>query len=700
MPFLPLTRILLRLRIGTRLVLSSAALILLLVVPALAMLARLEQLSQAFEQLSSQRLLLLRLAGEINLHANDAARKLLVLISAPRPQRVEAYAAVDSSNRKIDEGMKMLAARLPGGQANASLRELEGSLAIFRRAYDSTVDLIEAEDVQAAREMMAQETELTLGMLSSAAERLLQVQQAEMEGQAKRLQRDIQQDRWMLLGLCGAAALLGGLVALSVRRSITIPLGETEAAARRMAEGDYNARAPLHGGDEVARLAGTLNGLAEAVSEREQRIMHLANTDAMTGLAQRARFIVEANESLHQHLGKKGMAALLCLDLDRLKTINALIGFDAGDAVIRLAAERLAEHLGPTVALGRLAGGTFAALAPVRDAAAARTLAEELRLHVERPTSWMGQTLDLSISCGVALAPEHGKQGEALLRLAEQALYDAKRQKTGLRVFSAMTEVARQQDLTLASQLQQAMQENELRAYLQPKLCLRSGELVGCEALIRWVHPERGLVPPVEFIPFAERTGRISQLTRWMLAEALRLMAECPLGTLSIAVNISTHDLHDRELFDHLRDLLWASHVEPQRLTLELTESGLMDSDQDPVALLQGLRTLGVRLAIDDFGTGHSSLAYLQRLPVDELKIDRSFVSNVDLEPRSYELLETIVRLGHSLGLSVTAEGIEREGELDALRRAGCDVVQGYLLGRPMPVDKFMSWRSEHKPRS
>jgi len=225
-----------------------------------------------------------------------------------------------------------------------------------------------------------------------------------------------------------------------------------------------------------------------------------------------------------------------------------------------------------------------------------------------------------------------------------------------------------------------------------------SQRIVGAEALIRWQHPQRGFMPPGDFIPFAERTGRIRLLTRWMLQGAIALLADPAFDGLNLSVNLSTHDLGDANLDTQLAQWLQASRVDPVRLTLEITESGLMDRSDDPIALLYRFKRIGVRLAIDDFGTGHSSLAYLQRLPVDELKIDRSFVRDVDLEPRRFELLNTIVQLGKSLGLVVTAEGVEREGELSAIRRVGCELVQGFFTGRPMPQDEFVRWIEKRRP--
>jgi predicted signal transduction protein with EAL and GGDEF domain len=263
-------------------------------------------------------------------------------------------------------------------------------------------------------------------------------------------------------------------------------------------------------------------------------------------------------------------------------------------------------------------------------------------VSLEVPLERDGQRLDLSIAIGVAVSPTHAQDAEGLLQRAEHALFEAKRLRLGMQVYNAAQDSARRQDLGLASALRQAVEHNELRVHLQPKLALQDdGSLccVGAEALIRWQHPQRGFMPPGDFIPFAERSGRIRELTRWMLERVIELLAEPAFAGLSLAVNLSTQDLHDQHLDLTLHALLQVAGVAPERLTLELTESGLLEPGEDPVMLLQRLKDVGVKLALDDFGTGHSALAYLQRLPIDELKIDRSFVRDVHDDARREALL-------------------------------------------------------------
>ncbi|WP_077036212.1 bifunctional diguanylate cyclase/phosphodiesterase [Pelomonas sp. KK5] len=416
--------------------------------------------------------------------------------------------------------------------------------------------------------------------------------------------------------------------------------------------------------------------------------------DLLTGLPLRTRFVADAGRELAREPGAP--AALLCLDVDRLKTVNGVLGYEAGDSLLLGLAQRLAQ-LRTTVGVrcGRLSGGTFVALVPLADAQGWRTAVSQLQAVLNHRQLWHGQTLDLTVSIGVALHPDHGLGTETLLQRAEQAMFEAKRLRTEVALYDPEFEADRLSHLSLLSELETAIADGQLRQFLQPKLGVADQRLASVEALVRWQHPVRGWLPPSEFVPFAESTGRIRQITQWMLEQAIATLArwraegrEAP----PIAVNISTLDLQDGLLPARIEALLSRAGVPAELLQLELTETGLMASTQDPIHVMHSLRRLGVRLAIDDFGTGQSSLAYLQRLPVHELKIDRSFVDGVDQDAKRQELLGSIITLGHGLGLQVSAEGVENAAELAVLKRLGCDLVQGYLLAKPMDVARFEAW--------
>jgi EAL domain-containing protein (putative c-di-GMP-specific phosphodiesterase class I) len=303
--------------------------------------------------------------------------------------------------------------------------------------------------------------------------------------------------------------------------------------------------------------------------------------------------------------------------------------------------------------------------------------------------------VDISAGIGIACWPEDGDSADLLLNRAEIAMHAAKARAAGTLRYEAQLDSSSSQTLSLLTDLRHAMERSELRMYLQPKIDVASGAVVGAEALVRWRHPQRGLVPPMEFIPFAEQTGFIRHITLWVLEQAARQWQalQPAQGQLRIAVNLSTRDLLDLEFPERIA-MLCARHDTPTAgLCLEITESAIMDDPQRAEATLNRLAALGFKLSIDDFGTGYSSLAYLKRLPVDELKIDRSFVMAMESDESDATIVRSTIDLAHNLGLSVVAEGVENNAALAALRALHCDEAQGYFISRPLPAEEFAGWR-------
>ncbi|MCV2371278.1 putative bifunctional diguanylate cyclase/phosphodiesterase [Roseateles oligotrophus] len=700
MPFL-----LPRLRIGPRLALVFSVLLVLLMLVAGMAISRFAHFSSALTTLVSEQALTLELINDISAGSEDAARKLLVLISTKRDNRVRAYTEIDSANQRLNKSMLQLDERLPAGPRREAFVLMRGRLEQYREHYGENVDLLEADDFEEARRMLGGETEASLSSLAEAIRDLSSAAQVAAFDEATRLREQIGRDRNAVLLACLLALILGLGLAAAVTSGITGPLSNTEAGAGLIASGNYAHRISVNANDEVGRVSSAVNTLAQAVGDRERQLQHQANTDLLTGLAQRGHFIRQGDEKLSKLPQGQDSAVLLCLDVDRLKAINNILGFEAGDAVLVGAAGKLQALFNTKrcLGLGRLAGGTFVALLRLpgsNNALEAQTVANEVLQAVQHIVCWQGQTLDLSISIGMALFPEHGQGCEALLRLAEQAMFESKRMRSHASLYVPTLEAARKQQLSLLSDLQEAVAQNQLRQFLQPKVSALDGSLRGVEALVRWQHPVRGWLPPNEFVPFAEHTGRIRQITQWMLERAVRTLSTWHAQglQLSLAVNVSTLDLQDPGLVGRVASLLKEAELPAHLLHLELTESGLMAAGPEPIQVMHSLHELGVKLSIDDFGTGQSSLAYLQMLPVHELKIDRSFVDGVNFDARRQELLGSIVKLGHSLRLTVTAEGVETEAEMAILRNAGCDLVQGYLVAKPMDTPAFEQWREQYRP--
>jgi predicted signal transduction protein with EAL and GGDEF domain len=356
--------------------------------------------------------------------------------------------------------------------------------------------------------------------------------------------------------------------------------------------------------------------------------------------------------------------------------------------------------------VARLGGDEFAVLLRNGDADLARSVAERIGAAFDAPLTLEEHTIDMGAGIGMACWPQHASDADTLLSRAEVAMYAAKRRTQGPLMYDASIDASSSQTLSLLTELRRAVEQNELRLFLQPKLLLDNSRVGGAETLVRWIHPSRGLVPPMEFIPFAEQTGFIRTLTIWVFEEAARhwLMLQAQGMSLTLSVNLSTRDLLDPDLPQKFDALLVKHRVPAEAFCLEITESAIMDDPQRALGTLNRLSALGFRLSIDDFGTGYSSLAYLKRLPVDELKIDKSFVMNMVEDLDDAKIVRSTIDLAHNLGLSVVAEGVENSKVWDALRELSCDEAQGYHMGKPMPAPEFSAWSAawiaRHRPRT
>ena len=513
--------------------------------------------------------------------------------------------------------------------------------------------------------------------------------------EAVRPPRDLQ------IGLA-AVTLLGffvfGLVALLAGRRVTSPLRALSNAAERLGAGDYDA--PLRGldrPDELGQLARAFDQMRTSVGEKQQQILKLAYWDSLTGLPNRVQFRDAVRDAISdaKARGDAATIAVIMLDLDRFKHVNDVLGYRVGDLLLGRVAERLSQQIvrgGDVVA--RLGGDEFAVLLRDGDASLAASVATRISAAFAVPLQLEEHTVDMGAGVGMACWPQHATDADALLSRAEVAMYAAKRRTEGPLMYDAAFDAASTQTLSLLTELRQAVEQGELRLYLQPKLGLDTGRVSGAEALLRWLHPVRGLVPPMSFIPFAEQTGFIRVLTMWVFEEAARhwLTLHSEGIVLTLSVNLSTRDLLDPELPQKFDALLVKHRVPAEAFCLEITESAIMDDPARALATLNRLSALGFKLSIDDFGTGYSSLAYLKRLPVDELKIDRSFVMSMEKDLDDAKIVRSTIDLAHNLGLTVVAEGVENSKSWEMLRELSCDEAQGYHMGRPMPASDFVVW--------
>jgi diguanylate cyclase (GGDEF)-like protein/PAS domain S-box-containing protein len=422
---------------------------------------------------------------------------------------------------------------------------------------------------------------------------------------------------------------------------------------------------------------------------------HQARHDALTGLANRTLFGARIEHAIEAARAAGGMTAVMVMDLDRFKEVNDSLGHHAGDELLQEVGRRLSSVLRSSDGVARLGGDEFGILLPhPRDIGSVTAVVQKLVEAMQEPITVQQLPLVVEASIGIALFPDDGLDVDTLLRAADVAMYTAKEEKTGFGFFDGSTHQLDLARLTLVGELRRALEKQELVLHYQPQALLGSGEVRSVEALLRWRHPERGLIGPSEFVPLAQQTGLIRPLTLYVIREALSQCREWERQglELGVAVNVSARNLLDVEFPAQVKSLLDAAELDAGRLELEITEDAVLTDPVRTKAILEELAAMGVRLAIDDFGTGYSSLAYLKRLPIGSIKIDRSFVIGMAADEDDATIVRSTIDLARNLGLAVVAEGVETEPIWAVLRELGCTVAQGYYLSRPLPPEDLGSW--------
>ena len=468
---------------------------------------------------------------------------------------------------------------------------------------------------------------------------------------------------------------------------------------------------------DARQLQGVLLGgllllylvLFRIVADASKRLRNQAETneyqafhDVLTGLANRGLFRDRVQQAIREADREGWLMGVMLMDLDRFKEINDTLGHHRGDVVLQQIAARLNEVLRDTDTVARLGGDEFAVLLPhIPDPASAIHVAEKIRESLHRPFVIEGMGLDVHASIGISFFPGHGEDVDVLLQRADVAMYLAKAANSGCEVYAAERDQYSPSRLALVGELRRALQDEEFVLYYQPKVDLKTGESSTVEALIRWDHPMRGMIPPNDFIPLAEHTGLIEPLTMYVLDKALRQVRQWSDSgiDLTVAVNMSPRNLLDLNFPDHVEALLKKWKLPPGALQLEITESTLVSDPTRAMGILGRLNQMRVEMSIDDFGTGYSSLGHLRQLPVKELKIDKSFVMNMGINESDAIIVRSTIDLGRNLGLRVVAEGVETAEIWRQLVRLGCDYAQGYYRSRPMPADDLPRWLSLARPK-
>ena len=443
---------------------------------------------------------------------------------------------------------------------------------------------------------------------------------------------------------------------------------------------------------EISNLIEAFQEMDEKVSQRQGALEHQALHDHLTGLPNRLM--------LNQHLEYQLLAAkrnnknfsLLLMDLDHFKDVNDSLGHAIGDILLINTSKRLTEHIRKSDTVTRLGGDEFAILLPEANSSEAELIIKNIINSIEKSFVIDGNTINIGISIGIACFPDDGTDATTLMQHADMAMYVAKRNQIGFSHYDESEDFISSNRLTLITDLRNALDNDSLKLYFQPQVDIDGLAVIGAEALLRWEHPEYDFIQPEKIVELAEYIRIIHQLSIWVLEKAIE---QCSYWhqqgeQISIAVNLSVHDLTNTKLCENIDSLLKQYNLESNFLTLEITESGMMENPARSTEVLNTLSSMGINLSIDDFGTGFSSLSYLKQLPVNELKIDKSFIMNMDNDESDVVIVQSTIHLGHNLGLKVIAEGIEHEGLLHLAKQLGCDKYQGYLFGKPQNSEQFL----------
>jgi diguanylate cyclase len=498
-----------------------------------------------------------------------------------------------------------------------------------------------------------------------------------------------------LLILISIGLIIFTIVTFYISKYITAPITSLSDTANQLALGNYDVEISTTRKDEIGHLSNAFNAMREAIALREKKVTQLAFWDDITGLPNRAAFIKQLDETIITHQIKGLSLVVLVLNINRFKQINKILGRQFADEALKKVGVNLkASVRRSTDLVARLNADEYAVLLPDAELETAYQVAKNIIKTFEHSLSINEQTIDIDVAIGIAVYPQNGENYERLLINAETALQISKQKKIDVAVYDESQDLGAQDNLALASELKTAIQKNHLALFLQPKVNIQNKKAYAAEALIRWIHPEKGFIFPDQFIPFAEQTGLIPKITLWMLNEACKVHALFIQQGIhvNIAVNIAMQDLIDQDFPSKIATMFKIHDVDAKAISLEVTESSIMDDPKRAEATLLKLFDMGLKLSIDDFGTGYSSLSYLKRLPVTELKIDRSFVMNMENSDSDISIVRSTIDLAHNLNLKVVAEGIESQQAWDLLDSMGCDYGQGYWMGKPMPVNQYADW--------
>jgi diguanylate cyclase (GGDEF)-like protein len=488
--------------------------------------------------------------------------------------------------------------------------------------------------------------------------------------------------------------IIASVLSVLLAQSATRPVEELTKAVERLQAGDYAVEVPPASTTELKGLASAFNAMRSAVADREATIRHQANHNALTGLPTRALISAMLADTLLEARAADRPVTVYLIEIHQFQSIIGSFGHAAGDEVLSEVARRLTAYGRAGAGVAHIGTDQFLVIADDVDRKAAARQAASIVDRLRGTFDYASVSFQLEMRVGAASFPSDGDDAAGLLQRADLALFRAKETGAAVGVYVEGDDSSQRDRLSILGELKRAIASNELELHYQPKVQARTGQVVGCEALVRWRHPQRGFIPPSEFIPHAERAGAIRFLTSWVIGTALADLARWAAAgmKLDVSINVSPVDFVDPGFADNVAMLLVQTGADAARVVLEVTESGAMKDLPATLSMMAQLRVLGFRFSIDDFGTGYSSLAHLKRLPVDEVKIDRSFIKELEEQRDDEVIVSSTINLGHALHLKVVAEGVEEASSWTLLGRLGCDLIQGYFVSKPLPVQEFTDW--------
>ncbi len=530
-------------------------------------------------------------------------------------------------------------------------------------------------------------------------QQLEQIEHAAYKKEYSDIQTITQVANQIRITLWSLAILTTLLIVISyslLEHTILRPVSRIADALWSEAKGGKDVHIPGSSTREMQQLTQAFEQMRSRVHERQRDLKHMATHDALTSLPNREFLQTQLEYEIDEAQRNNSTLALLMIDLDHFKEINDTLGHQVGDGLLQKISERFRAALRSTDTVARLGGDEFAVLLPGSNNASAQEAAARFLKVLDREFKVIGNKLYIAASIGIAMFPDHGTNTNTLIKHADVAMYNAKRSNTGFEIYDKSTDGNSLERLTLVKDLRNAIINDTLQLCYQPKTEIKTGYIFGAEALLRWNHSERGMIPPDEIVHLAESNGLIGPLTAWVINNALR---QCALWRnngiiFNIAINLSALNLQDSDFLNYVNNQLNAWDIPPSLLIFEITESAMMADPNKAIRILSKLNNIGIRISVDDFGTGFSSLSYLNKLPVSELKIDRSFIMNMLDNANDQIIVKSTIDLAHSLGLQVVAEGIENQLILDKLNELDCDIAQGYHICRPQYAPELTNWLS------